>query len=76
MQKIDISDSRAVIQYVEHLHMTCSFRVTSESTHKMSYQNGFAMPAWIDNLLIKSCTQLEPRALVRYVKCPYTTFTF
>ena len=28
-QKIDISDSRAVIQYVERLHTTCSFQLYS-----------------------------------------------
>ena len=36
-QKIDISNSGAVIQYVERLHTSCSFRVTSVSTHKMVY---------------------------------------
>ena len=37
-KKIDISDSKAVIQYVECQHMTCSFRVTIVSTHKILYQ--------------------------------------
>ena len=34
-QDVDISDSRAAIQYLERQHTTCSFRVTSVSTHKM-----------------------------------------
>ena len=38
MQKIDISDSGAVIRYLQHQHMTCSFQVTSVSMHKMVYQ--------------------------------------
>ena len=34
-QRIDISDSKAVIQYVECLYTTCSFQVTSVGMHKM-----------------------------------------
>ena len=33
-QKIDISDSKAVIRYVERPYPTSSFRVTSVSAHK------------------------------------------
>ena len=36
--KIDISDSRAVIRYVERQNATCTFRVTSVSMHKMLYR--------------------------------------
>ena len=58
IQKIDISDSTAVIQYVKCPHMTCSFQVTSLSMHKMSYWKVVAMCVWILNLSIKSRTQL------------------
>ena len=57
-QKIKISNSRAVIRHVERLHMTCSFRVTSVSTHKMSYWKVVVMPVWIHNSPIVSHKQL------------------
>ena len=56
-QKIDISDSRAVIAYVEHQHTTCSFRVTSLSTHKMLYLNVGAFCVWTHNSPIVSRIQ-------------------
>ena len=37
-QKIDISDSRVAIWYVERHHTTCSFRVMSVRIHKILYQ--------------------------------------
>ena len=57
-QKIDISKSTAVIQYVERLHMTGSFRVMSVNTHRMLYQKVVAMRVWIHNSLIISHIQL------------------
>ena len=53
-QKIDISDGRAIIQYVECQHTTCSFRDTSVSTRKMLYRKLVAFRVWIYNLRIVS----------------------
>ena len=53
-QKIDISDSRAVIYYLECQHTTSMFRVTSVSTHKMMYRKVAAFGVWIDNSLTVS----------------------
>ena len=50
-EKIDMSDSRAVIGYVECQHTTSGFRVKSVSTHKMLYRKVVAFcvsdPPWI-----------------------------
>ena len=56
-QKIDISDSRAVIQYVERPYTTCSFKL-GVNTHKMLYQKVIVMHIWIHNLLVVSRIQL------------------
>ena len=42
-QEINISNSRPVIQYEERLYATCSFRVMSVGTRKMSYQKEVAI---------------------------------
>ena len=54
-QKMDISNSRAVIQYRERQHTTCSFQVTSVSTHKMVNRKVVAFCVWIHNLPIVPC---------------------
>ena len=55
---IDISDSRAVIGYAERQHTTCSFLVTSVSTHKTLYQKVVAFRVWSHNSPIVSGIQL------------------
>ena len=47
-QKIGMSNSRAVIQYVERPHMTYSFQVTSVDKHNMSYQKVVAIHVCLD----------------------------
>ena len=51
-EKIDISDSRAVIRYLERQRTTCTFQlqVTSASTHKV-----VAFLVWIHNSPIVPC---------------------
>ena len=49
-QKIDFSDSRAVIRYVEHPCTFCSFRVMRVSIHKMVCQKETVMHFWSHNL--------------------------
>ena len=83
-QKIDISDSRAVIGYVEHQHTICSFRVTSVRTHKMVYRKVVVFRVWIHNspivfriiALTKRIDTFNIRAFVRLGKRPYTTFSY
>ena len=58
-QKIDISDIKAVVGYVERLHTTCSFQVTSVSIHEMLYWKVLLMHDGIHNLAIKSHLQLK-----------------
>ena len=58
IQKIDISDSRAVIGYVEGLHTTGSFPLRSVSTHKMLYRKVVAFRVWTHNSRIVSRIQL------------------
>ena len=43
-QKIDISDSITVIQYLQRQHTNSSFQVTSVSTHEIMYQKVVAFP--------------------------------
>ena len=57
-QKIDNSDSKGVIGYVERQLTTCSFRVTSISTHKILYRKVGAFRVWTHNLPIVSRIQL------------------
>ena len=57
-KKTDIYDSRAVIQYVEGLHTTHSFRVTSVGMHKMTYQKSGAMRVSMHNSSIVFHVQL------------------
>ena len=57
-QKIDISDSRAAIWYVEHPHTTCNFRVASVSMHKMSHRKVVTFCVWIHNSPILTRIQL------------------
>ena len=56
--KTDISDSTAVIGYVECQHTTCSFQVTSISMHKMLYRKVGAFRVWTHNSPIVSRIQL------------------
>ena len=57
-QKIDISDSRVVIGFVECQYTTCSFRVTSVSTHKILDRKEVALRVWTNKLPIVSRIQL------------------
>ena len=57
-QNIDMSDSRAVIGYVERRHTTCSFRVTTVSTHEMVDGKVVAFCVWTHNSRIVSRIQL------------------
>ena len=67
---------------VQHQYTTCSFRVASVSTHKISYQKEVAMHVWIQNSPIVSCITVitlkigisSSRAVI--VGRPYTTFTY
>ena len=57
-QKIDISDGRVVIGYVDRQHTTYSFEVTSVSTHKMLHRKVVAFLFCTNNSPIISRIQL------------------
>ena len=57
-QKINISDSRAVIRWVELSYTTFSFRVVRLSTLKMTYRKETMMHVWGHNLPILAHVQL------------------
>ena len=57
-EKTDISDSRAMVQYVEHHYTTYSFRFWPVSAHKMVYQKETAVRVYSLNSPILACTQL------------------
>ena len=57
-QENDISDSRAVIEYAERYHTTCSFRVTSVSLHNMLSRKVVTFRVWTHNSPIVSHIQL------------------
>ena len=83
-QKMHISNSKAVIRYVEHPSTTCSFRGKTVSTHKM-YWKVIAMLVYIHNSAIISytCTALtqnidifDSRVDFQSAQRPYTTCSF
>ena len=56
--KIDISDSRAVVQYVEHPYTTCSFKLCALTTLKMVSWKETVMCVWSHNPPILARMQL------------------
>ena len=83
-QKMVISDSRAVVHYVEWPYTTCSFRVMHVCTHKMAYWKETMTWVWSHNLAdISSRTALTQKRKISNSKvaicsadCWYTPYSF
>ena len=72
-RKIDISDSGAVIGYVEYPHMICTLQVMRVSMHKMLYGKEVVTRVQIHNLLIVYRIQLEVRNISAIVEQSFIT---